>query len=136
PVCVTAYTSLIWRVPTNTVPLSPCAMVRAPGMPSANTSTLNPAGTLSLSTGRSFAALPVISIANGCRVDSAIAHDVTGCHDGGGDAAGLSCACATVKAPRTAAAKAAFMGSLLWCAPLLELKARLDSSTHVAPRRG
>src|SRR5689334_303932 len=136
PLSTTAYTSCSCRVPTKSVPLSPCAMVRAPGMPSAHTSTLKPAGTLSLSTGRSFADLPVISIANGCSVDSCIAAGLPCCQEGGGDAAGLSCACAAVNAPRTAAASAALMDSLLWFAPLLELKACLDSSAHVAPRCG
>src|SRR4051794_23301944 len=67
-------------------------MVRAPGMPSAHTSTLKPEGTFSLSIGRSVAALPVTSMANGCSVDSDIAEGFPCCHEGGGDAAGLSCA--------------------------------------------
>src|SRR5438309_3972895 len=105
-------------------------------MPSAHTSTLKPAGTLSLSTGRSFAGLPVISIANGCSDDSDIADGLPCCQEGGGEAAGLSCAWALVNAARTAAARAALIDLLLGFAPLLELKACLDSSAHVAPRRG
>src|SRR5258706_253746 len=43
-------------------------MERAPGRPSAQTSTLKPSGTLSLSTGSCFADFPVTSVANGCKV--------------------------------------------------------------------
>src|SRR5919197_5044543 len=133
PRSVTAYTSFNWRVPTNTVPLSPCASERAPGRPSAHTSTVNPGGTLSLSIGRSFAALPVISIANGCSVDSACAGGLPWCQEGG--AAGLSWACTlSVKAAETATARTLFMG-LSPLGPLLELKARLDANTHIAARR-
>src|SRR5438132_9641819 len=128
PLSTTAYISFSWRVPTNTVPLSPCAIERAPGMPSAHTSTLKPAGTLSLSTGRSFAGLPVISIANGCSDDSDIADGLPCCQEGGGEAAGLSCAWALVNAARTAAARAALIDLLLGFAPLLELNGCLDLS--------
>src|SRR2546427_297256 len=54
----TAYTFFARRLLTNTVPLSPSASERASGMPSAQTSTLNPAGTLSLSIGSSLAGRP------------------------------------------------------------------------------
>src|SRR2546426_418369 len=133
PLSTTAYISFSWRVPTNTVPLSPKAIERAPGMPSAHTSTLKPDGTLSLLTGRSLEGLPVISIANGCSVDSDIAGGLPCCQDGGGAAAGLSCACAAVNAARTAAATTALMISSSQ-EELLELKACLDASAHVAPR--
>src|SRR5258706_11222285 len=66
-------------------------MERAPGRPSAQTSTLKPSGTLSLSTGSIFAALPVTSIANGCRDDFSCSALRPCCHEGG--AAG-ACACA------------------------------------------
>src|SRR2546428_4280184 len=135
PLSTTAYISFSWRVPTNTVPLSPKAIERAPGMPSAHTSTLKPDGTLSLLIGRSLEGLPVISIANGCSVDSDIAGGLPCCQDGGGAAAGLSCACAAVNAARTAAATTALMISSSQ-EELLELKACLDASAHVAPRRG
>src|SRR5216684_2616857 len=129
PLSTTAYTSFNCRVPTNTVPLSPSAIERAPGMPSAHTSTLKPPGTLSLLIGRSLEALPVISIANGCSVDSD-AGGLPCCQDGGGAAAGLSCACAAVNAASTAAARVAFMISSCQEQPL-ELKARLDATAHV-----
>src|SRR2546422_11197348 len=58
-------------------------MERAPGRPSAQTSTLKPAGTLSLSTGSSFAALPVTSIANGCRGDFSCSALRPCCQEGG-----------------------------------------------------
>src|SRR4030088_2676123 len=53
-------------------------------MPSAHTSTLKPAGTLSLSSGRSFDGRPVRCGANGCNVDSAIAAGLPCCQEGGG----------------------------------------------------
>src|SRR5439155_13414778 len=89
-------------VPTNTVPLLPSAMERAPGRPSAQTSTLKPAGTLSLSTGRSFAALPVTSIANGCRGDFSCSALRPCCQEGGAAAGACACAAATVSAHTSA----------------------------------
>src|SRR5260221_9114192 len=68
-------------------------MERAPGRPSAQTSTLKPSGTLSLSTGSSFADFPVTSIANGCRVDFSCSALRPCCQEGG--AAG-ACACAAL----------------------------------------
>src|ERR1700704_4602817 len=68
-------------------------MERAPGRPSTQTSTSKPAGTLSLSTGRSFADFPVTSIAKGCRGDFSCSALRPCCHEGG--AAG-ACACAAV----------------------------------------
>src|SRR2546426_11579435 len=69
-------------------------MERAPGRPSAQTSTLKPAGTLSLSTGSSFAALPVTSIANGCRGDFSCSALRPCCQEGGAAGAAGACACA------------------------------------------
>src|ERR1700676_4702529 len=87
----TAYTFLARRLLTNTVPLSPSASERASGMPSAQTSTLNPAGTFSLSTGSPLAGRPVICGANGCKVDSDCS-GVRPCCQGGGAAAVVGCA--------------------------------------------
>src|SRR5256884_8524594 len=58
-------------------------MERAPGRPSAQTSTLKPSGTLSLSSGSSFADFPVTSIANGCRVDFSCSALRPCCQEGG-----------------------------------------------------
>src|SRR5467141_4811970 len=63
-------------------------MERAPGRPSAQTSTLKPAGTLSL------AALPVTSIANGCRGDFSCSALRPCCQEGGAAGAAGACACA------------------------------------------
>src|SRR4051812_18309247 len=79
-----AYTSERLRLPTNTVPLSPSAIERASGTPSAHTSTLNPAGTLSLSSINSFDGRPVRIGAIGCSVDWPCADERPCCHDGGG----------------------------------------------------
>src|SRR3954447_4418369 len=79
----TAYTSERLRLLTNTVPLSPRASERASGTPSAHTSTLNPAGTLSLLTGSSLAARPVRIGAIGCRGDFVCSAERPCCHDGG-----------------------------------------------------
>src|SRR5438552_19150885 len=69
-------------------------MERAPGTPSTQTSTLNPSGTLSLSTGSRFAALPVTSIANGCRGDFSCSALRPCCQEGGAAGAAGACACA------------------------------------------
>src|SRR5256885_13368678 len=90
PRSTTAYTFFDRRLLTNTVPFSPRASERASGMPSAQTSTLKPGGTFSLSVGRSFAARPARFGANGCSVDSPIAGGLPCCQDGGGAAAGRS----------------------------------------------
>src|SRR4051795_13207591 len=82
---VTAYTLFALRLLTNTVPLSPIASERASGMPSAQTSTLKPAGTFSVFTGRSLAERPVMCGAKGCSVDSDNAAGLPCCQDGGGD---------------------------------------------------
>src|SRR2546423_10687534 len=58
-------------------------MERAPGRPSTQTSTLKPSGSLSLSTGSSFADFPVTSIANGCRVDFSCSALRPCCQEGG-----------------------------------------------------
>jgi hypothetical protein len=47
------------RVPTNTVPLGARAIIRAPGMPCAQTSTLKPGGTWILSSGISSSGVTV-----------------------------------------------------------------------------
>src|SRR5207253_11336856 len=57
-------------------------------------STLNPSGTLSLSTGSRFAALPVTSIANGCRGDFSCSALRPCCQEGGAAGAAGACACA------------------------------------------
>src|ERR1700704_5027532 len=135
PRSTTAYTFFDRRLLTNTLPFPPRASERASGMPSAQTSTLKPAGTFSLSVGRSFVGRPVRCGANGWSVDSLSAGGLPWCHDGGGAAAGLSWAWATVNAAMTAAATA----TLMFLAPrqeaLLELKACLDANSHVAARR-
>src|SRR5258708_223851 len=100
---MTAYTFLALRLLPNTVPLLPSASERDSGMPSAQTSTLKPAGSLSLLTGRSFAGRPVMCGANGCSVDSAIAGGLPCCQEGGGAAAGLSCARALAEKARATA---------------------------------
>ena len=64
----------------------PSAMSESSLHPFAIEMTGKPAGTLSLSTGRSFAGLPVISIANGCSDDSDIADGLPCCQEGGGEA--------------------------------------------------
>src|SRR5258706_15779747 len=129
PTLRTAYTSLSWRVPTNTVPLSPSAIDRAPGIPSAHTSTLKPAGTLSLLVGRSFDDFPVTSMANGCNVDSACAAGLPSCQDGGG---GFSCDWAeTANAAVTANAIALFMGALL-CGT--DIRTESAANRHAAVR--
>src|SRR5215831_15676928 len=92
------------RLLTNTVPLSPSASERASGMPSAQTSTLNPAGTFSVFIGSSFASRPVIWGANGWSVELAWSGFIP-CFQGGG-AAGACARAATLKDVRTAAAKA------------------------------
>src|ERR1700730_6234339 len=88
PRSATAYTFLARRLLTNTVPLSPSARERASGMPSTQTSTLNPAGTFSLSIGSPLAARPVICGANGCKVESDCSAGRPCCHGGG--AAGVA----------------------------------------------
>src|ERR1041384_3559547 len=103
---------------TKTVPLSPSASERASGMPSTHASTLKPAGTLSVLTGSSLAARPVMCGANGCSVDSAIAGGLPPCQDGAGSAAGLSCASAGAAKATAASVATSFMGILLW-EPLL-----------------
>src|SRR5258708_23016390 len=87
-----AYTFLALRLLTNTVPLSPSASERASGMPSAQTSTLKPAGTLSLLTGRAFAGRPLMCGANGGSVESALPGGVPCVQESGGPAAGFACA--------------------------------------------
>src|SRR5436190_12016794 len=79
-----AYTSDRLRLPTNTVPLSPSASERASGTPSAQTSTLKPAGTFSLFTGNSLEGRPVKCGANGCSGDDWCSVPRPCCHDGGG----------------------------------------------------
>src|SRR5437879_1572275 len=69
-------------------------MERAPGRPSTQTSTLKPSGSLSLSTGSSFADFPVTSIANGCRVDFSCSVLRPCCQEGGAAGAAGACACA------------------------------------------
>src|SRR6266478_7299653 len=81
-------------------------MERAPGRPSAQTSTLKPAGTLSLSTGSSFAALPVTSIANGCRGDFSCSPLRPCCQEGGAAGAAGACACAAAAVSAQTSAEA------------------------------
>src|SRR5712691_6697999 len=76
-------------------------------MPSAQTSTLKPAGTLSLSTGSSFAARPVRCGAKGCRGELACSAERPCCHDGGADGACWASA-AVLNAARIAADKALY----------------------------
>src|SRR3954471_24118361 len=109
----TAYTFFALRLLTNTVPLSPIASERASGMPSAQTSTLKPAGTFSVFTGRSLAERPVMCGANGCSVDSDNAAGLPCCQDGGGAAAGLSCAKADAANAAATNAAMLFMAVLL-----------------------
>src|ERR1700704_3088857 len=144
PRSTTAYTFFDRRLLTNTVPLSPSASERASGMPSAQTSTLKPAGTFSLSVGRSLAGRPVRCGANGCRVDSASAGGLPCCQDGAGAAAGLSCARALAEnASATAIPMDLFMSLGLLCGDAnatpwkgkLEPIVRLHSDRHVAARR-
>src|SRR4051812_35473930 len=135
PLSTTAYTFFERRLLTNTVPLSPSASERASGSPSAQTSTLKPAGAFSLSSGSSLAERPVMCGANGCSVDSLMAAGLPCCHDGGGAAAGLSCACAAANADNRARAISDFMGCPLLSEALLELKTRAQANAHVAPRR-
>src|SRR5262245_27483564 len=102
------------RLLTNTVPLSPSASERASGMPSVQTSTLKPAGSLSVLTGRSLAGRPAMCGANGCSVDSAIAGGLPPCQEGAGVAAGLSCAKADApNAAATTVAMSFMVGGLL-----------------------
>src|SRR5207253_8680369 len=89
PRSTTAYTFFARRLLTNNVPLSPRASERASGMPSVQTSTLNPAGTLSLLIGNSLAGRPVICGANGCRGEVACS-DVRPCCQAGGAAGGAA----------------------------------------------
>src|SRR5258707_10600626 len=104
PRSVTAYTFFAKRLLTNTVPLSPSANERDSGMPSAQPSTLNPDGPLSLSIGSSLAGRPCICGANGCKVDSDCSGVRPCCHAGGaagGVAAGAAdgaCCCASASA--------------------------------------
>src|SRR6266581_6761007 len=76
-------------------------MERAPGRPSAQTSTLKPSGTLSLSTGSCFADFPVTSIAKGCRGDFSCSALRPCCHEGGA-AGGCWAYAAVVNAARNA----------------------------------
>src|SRR5712691_2002372 len=76
-------------------------MERAPGRPSAQTSTLKPAGTLSLSTGSSLAALPVTSIAKGCKGELACSAPRPCCQEGGAEG-GCWANAAVVNAARNA----------------------------------
>src|SRR5260221_3774431 len=69
-------------------------MERAPGRPSAQTSTLKPSGTLSLSTGSCFADFPVTSIAKGCRGDFSCSALRPCCQDGGAAGAAGARGCA------------------------------------------
>src|SRR5262249_26102994 len=90
-----------------TVPLSPKASDRASGMPSAQSSTLKPAGTLRVLIGRSLEALPVRCGAKGCRGELACSGVLPCCQEGGGDAGAGACARATgPKDARNRAAKA------------------------------
>src|SRR4051795_10424984 len=97
---VTAYTLFRLRLLTNTVPLSPSASERASGMPSAQTSTLKPAGTLSLSIGTSLDGRPVRIGAIGCSVDDDWSGERPCCHEGAGAgaAAGAAGVCANAGA--------------------------------------
>src|SRR5262249_43304982 len=132
-------TSLKWGVPTNTVPLSACAMERAPGRSSAQTSTLKPGGTFSWFTGNSFAGLPVMLIANGWRGDLSCSAERPCCHDGGGvgAAAGLSPGCCAKEptagsrsAPSAVALPAARMRRLNFLGVMTILLDELDTKTR------
>ena len=57
---IVAYTRPMVRVPWKIVPLSPRAIMRAPGLPCAHSSTWNPAGTWMLFSGMSSGAVTVI----------------------------------------------------------------------------
>src|SRR6266702_334564 len=81
-------------------------MERAPGRPSAQTSTLKPSGTLSLSTGSSFADFPVTSIAKGCRGDFSCSALRPCCQEGGAAGAAGACACAATAMSAQASAEA------------------------------
>src|SRR5205809_1888134 len=81
-------------------------MERAPGRPSAQTSTLKPSGTLSLSTGSCFADFPVTSIAKGCRGDFSCSALRPCCQEGGGAGAAGACACAAAAMSAHASAQA------------------------------
>src|SRR2546426_9920115 len=84
PRSTTAYTFFDRRLLTNTVPFLPRASERASGMPSAQTSTLKPGGTFSLSVGRAFAPRPARFGADGCSGDSPSAGGLPWCQEGGG----------------------------------------------------
>src|SRR5215510_2715438 len=110
---------LALRLLTNTVPLSPSASERASGIPSVQTSTLKPAGSLSVLTGRSLAGRPAMCGANGCSVDSAIAGGLPPCQEGAGVAAGLSCAKADAANAAATTVAMCFIGEVLLSEPLL-----------------
>src|SRR5580765_7075573 len=76
-------------------------------MPSAYTSTLNPAGTLSLSTGSSLAGRPVRMGAIGCRVELFWSAERPCCHEGAGADAAGACAPADAASQRPAQSAAA-----------------------------
>src|SRR5438105_12612682 len=62
-------------------------------MPSAQTSTVNPGGTLSLSIGNSLAGRPVMCGANGCNGEAACSDVRPCCHAGGAAGGGPDGAC-------------------------------------------
>ena len=62
----------ITRVPMKIVPLSPRVIMRAPGMPCAHSSTLKPAGALSLPTSIFSGGVTVIGEACGASLESAM----------------------------------------------------------------
>ena len=78
-------------MPTKIVPLSPRAIMRAPGMPCAQISTLKPGGTLSLSTWIFSTGVTVIGEACGASLESAML-DGWPCFQAGGGC----CACSSM----------------------------------------
>src|SRR5262249_60222770 len=101
----TAYPFFAVRLLTHPVPLSPSASERASGMPSAHTSTLNPAGPFSVFTGRLLASRPVMWGAKGCSGELACSALRPCCQEGGGEA-GAWARAAVLKTETNAAAKA------------------------------
>src|SRR5687768_15856867 len=121
------------RLPRYTFfPESESTIARPPGKPLAHSSTLKPAGTLSLLTAISFGGVSVNL--GGCPFSGELAIEA-GLPSPPGGGFGLSCPCAEIaNAAAMARATSFFMVFYPPREALLELKACLDSTADVAPR--
>ena len=104
------------RLPTNTVPFGPSAIMRAPGAPCAQSSTLKPSGTLSEFTGMRSGAVTVKRGACGASGEAAMLSGRPCCQAGAG---GACCAAASAGGKASAAARpmVAESRNVMWSNP-------------------